>query len=125
LKCQISPKHVHLKPLYLRAKVEKVDVGRVFVNNRAVINIFPLCMLSVIEKSMNNLISTKVALNGFAGKILQVKGMATTSLKVGSLIINTIFFIADAIPSYNVILEKDWIHANDCIPSNLYKILLL
>jgi hypothetical protein len=114
-----------LKPLYLRAKVEKVDVGRVFVNNRAVINIFPLCMLSVIEKSMNNLISTKVALNGFAGKILQVKGMATTSLKVGSLIINTIFFIADAIPSYNVILEKDWIHANDCIPSNLYKILLL
>lgn len=114
-------KHVHLKPLYLRAKVEEVDVERVFVINGAIINILPLCMLDVIEKSMYNLISTKVALSGFAGEILQVKGMVTTSLKVGSLIINTIFFIADAIPSYNVQLERDWIHANDYIPSNLYK----
>ena len=51
--------------------------------------------------------------------------MVTISLKVGSLIINTIFFIADAISSYNVLLERDRIHVNDCIPSNLYKILLL
>lgn len=43
-------KHVHLKPLYFRAKVEEVDAGRVFVNNRAVINILPLYMLGVIGK---------------------------------------------------------------------------
>lgn len=43
-------KHVHLNPLYFRAKVEEVDAGRVFVNNRAVINILSLYMLGVIGK---------------------------------------------------------------------------
>lgn len=59
-------KLVHLKPLYLWANIEVIDIGRVFIDNDVTINILPLCMLEVIWKIMEDLTSTKVVINGFS-----------------------------------------------------------
>lgn len=59
-------KLVHLKPLYLWANIEGIDIGTVFIDNNVTINILPLCMLEVIWKIMEDLTSTKVVINGFS-----------------------------------------------------------
>jgi hypothetical protein len=45
-------------------------------------------------------------------------------LTVGSKSLATAFFIVEVQGNYSAILGCDWIHANHCIPSNLYQFLI-
>jgi hypothetical protein len=74
---------------------------------------------------MEDLTPTRLEISGFFGKILQAKWMIRVNLKVGSLVAQTMFFVVDAIPSYNVLLGNDWIHKNGWIPSTLHQMLFL
>lgn len=63
-------KPVYLKPLYLYARIEGIDIGRVLVDNGVTVNILPLCMLNMIGKSMEDLILIKIAISGIYKEIL-------------------------------------------------------
>jgi hypothetical protein len=45
-------------------------------------------------------------------------------LTVGSNSLATAFFIVEMQGNYSVILDRDWIHSNHCIPSTLYPFLI-
>ena len=45
-------------------------------------------------------------------------------ITVGSKTSLTAFFIVNSSASYNILLGKDWIHANGCVPSSLYQFML-
>lgn len=45
----------------------------------------------------------------------------TTKLTVGSKTLRTTFFVLDASSHYNLLLGRDWIHANECVPSTLHE----
>ena len=45
-------------------------------------------------------------------------------LQVGSRSIGTTFFVIDSISNHNVLLGRDWIHLNSCIPSFLHQALI-
>jgi hypothetical protein len=40
---------------------------------------------------------------------------------VGSKYVPTAFFVVDVKGHYNVLLGRDWIHANECVPSTLHQ----
>jgi hypothetical protein len=40
---------------------------------------------------------------------------------VGSKTVPTTFFVVDVKGRYNVLLRRDWIHANECVPSTLHQ----
>jgi hypothetical protein len=42
-------------------------------------------------------------------------------LMVGSKIVPTTFFMVDVKGRYNMLLELDWIHTNECVLSNLHQ----
>ena len=46
-------------------------------------------------------------------------GFLIAELTVESKTTNTVFFVMDAKPRYTILLGKDYIHANQCIPSTL------
>jgi hypothetical protein len=52
------------------------------------------------------------------------KGVASMELIVGSKTIPTAFFIVEVQGNYNTILDRDWIHANHCVPSTLHQFLI-
>jgi hypothetical protein len=52
------------------------------------------------------------------------KGVASMELNVGSKTIPTAFFIVEVQGNYNTILDRDWIHANHCVPSTLHQFLI-
>jgi hypothetical protein len=60
-----------------------------------------------------------MSLTGFAGEPAEAKGIVSKELIVGSKTLPTAFFIVDVKGRYNVLLGRDWIHANRCIPSTL------
>jgi hypothetical protein len=70
------------------------------------------------------LIETNVALSDFSGQASEAQGVLNVDLTVGSKTVPTSFFIINNKSTYTVLLMRDWIHANYCIPSMMHQCLI-
>lgn len=114
----------HLKPLYIRGHVNGKPMGRMLVDGGAGVNVMPLSVFSKLGHQESELINTNMNLSGFSGKPSQAQGILSVELTVGSKTIPTAFFVVDVKGRYNVLLGRDWIHANCCVPSTLHQCLI-
>jgi hypothetical protein len=48
----------------------------------------------------------------------------SVELTIRTKTLATAFFVADVEGNYSLILGRDWIHANQCVPSMLHQMLL-
>jgi hypothetical protein len=55
---------------------------------------------------------------------IKAKGVTSVELTIGTKTLVVAFFVADAEGNYSLILGRDWIHANQCLPSMLHQMLL-
>ena len=65
-----------------------------------------------------------MVLSDFMGGLKEAKGVLVVELAVGSKVLPTTFFVVDAKGSYSVLLGRDWIHANCCVPSTMHQVLI-
>jgi hypothetical protein len=73
----------------------------------------PYSVLCRLGCSAKDLIKTNVT-----------QGVLNVDLTVRSKIVSTSFFIVSSKSMYTVLLRRDWIHANCCIPSTMYQFLI-
>jgi hypothetical protein len=72
-----------------------------------------------------DLIKTNMTVIGVGGsELISAKGVASMELTIGSKTLVTAFFILEVQGNYNLILGRDWIHANQCVPSTLHQFLV-
>jgi len=65
-----------------------------------------------------------MTVSGVGGsKPLSAKGVASMELTIRSKTLVTAFFVSEVQGNYNLILGRDWIHANQCVPSTLHQFL--
>jgi hypothetical protein len=55
---------------------------------------------------------------------MDARGVVSMELTVGSKSLTTAFFVIEVQCNYSVILGRDWIHANRCVPSTLQQFLI-
>jgi hypothetical protein len=55
---------------------------------------------------------------------MDARGVISMELTIGSKSLATTIFIIEVQGNYNVILGRDWIHGNYCIPSTLHQFLI-
>ena len=55
---------------------------------------------------------------------MAAKGVASMELTIGSKTLPTAFFVTEAQGNFSLILGRDWIHANQCVPSTLHQMLI-
>jgi hypothetical protein len=55
---------------------------------------------------------------------MEAQGVVSMELTVGSKSLAIVFFVVKVQGNYSVILGRDWIHANHCIPSTLHQFLI-
>jgi hypothetical protein len=48
---------------------------------------------------------------------MKARGVVSMELTIGSKSLATAFFVVEVQGNYSVILSRDWIHTNRCIPS--------
>jgi len=58
------------------------------------------------------------------GDPIGAKGDAFMELTVGSKTLATAFFVFQVQGNFSLILGRDWIHANQCVPSTLHQFLI-
>jgi hypothetical protein len=83
------------------------------VDGDASVNILPLSLFKKLGHVEGDLKRINLSLSGFAGDPTEAKGIIYKELRVGSKTVLTAFFVVDVKGRYNVLLRRDWIHANE------------
>jgi hypothetical protein len=95
------------------------------VDGGAIINLMPYSFFKKVGKSDEELINTNMMIISVGGgDPIGAKGVASMELTVGSKTLGIAFFVAKVKGNYSIILGRDWIHANRCIPSTLHQFLI-
>ena len=94
------------------------------VDTGAAVNLMPYLVLRRLGRSSADLIKTNVTLNDFNGQPSETMGVLNVELTVGRKIVPTSFFIVNSKSTYMVLLGRDWIHTNCCIPSTMHQYLV-
>jgi hypothetical protein len=114
----------HLKALYLKGYINGQPVNKMLVDTGAAVNIMPYSVLRRLGRSTGDLIKTNVMLSDFNGQTSEAQGVLSVDLTVGNKTVLTSFFIVNSKSTYNVLLGRDWIHTNCCIPSIMHQCLI-
>jgi hypothetical protein len=111
----------HMKPLYIKGHIDGMPVNQMLVDGGACVNIMPCSLFKKLGGKENELMKTNMTLSGFSGEASEAKGIVSKELTVGSKTIPTTFFVVEVKGRYNILLGRDWIHANGCVPSTLHQ----
>jgi hypothetical protein len=114
----------HLKALYLRGYINGHPVNKMLVDTGEAVNIMPYSVLRRLGHFAEDLIKTNIMLSDFNGQASEAQGILNVDLTMGSKIVPTSFFIVSSKSTYTVLLGRDWIHANCCIPSMMHQCLI-
>ena len=90
------------------------------MDNGSTINVMPLRMLRALGSSIGDLIETEVSVSAFTREISKTLDVLPTDITVSSKTSLSAFFLINSTANYNVLLGRDWIHANWCVSSSLH-----
>jgi hypothetical protein len=114
-------KNQHMRPLYLRGYVNGKALTKMFVDGGAAVNVMPYTTFRKLGMGLGDLTPTSIVLNDFAGNPSDTKGCVHVDLMIGSKTLLTTFFVIEGKGAYSLLLGRDWIHANYCIPSTMHQ----
>jgi len=97
---------------------------KILIDGGAPINIMPYVVYRKLGKGDQDLNKTDMMLKDFEGNVSRVKGAICVELTMGSKILPMTFFVTSGKGAYNLLLGREWIHANFCIPSTMHQCLV-
>jgi len=84
----------------------------------------PYAVYRKLGKGDQDLTKTDMMFKDFEGNVSPVKGAICVELTIRSKILPTTFFVISVKGAYNLLLGRDWIHANCCIPPTMHQCLV-
>jgi hypothetical protein len=114
----------HMKPLFIQGHLDGTPIGHMLVDGGTSVNILPLSLFKKLSHNEGELKCTNLSLSSFAGDPTEVKGIICKELTAGSKTVPTTFFVVDVKGCYNVLLGRDWIHANGCVLCTLHQCII-
>jgi len=114
----------HLKAMFVKGRVDGQPISKILIDGGAAINILPYAVYRKLGKGDQDLTKANMMLKDFEGNVSLVKGAICVELTIGSKTLPTTFFVISGKGAYNLLLGRDWIHANCCIPSTMHHCLV-
>jgi hypothetical protein len=114
----------HFKASYLKGYINGRPVNKILVDTGAAVNIMLYSVLRRLGRSAGDLIKTNVTLSDFNSQTSEAQGVLSVDLTGGNKTVLTSFFNVNSKSTYNVLLSRDWIHANCCFPSTMHQCLI-
>jgi hypothetical protein len=94
------------------------------VDGGAGVNVMPVATFDKLGFKEGELMKTNTNLSAFIGDVMEVKGVILVKLTIGRKTMATTFFVVGVKGRYNLLLGRDWIHANGCVLSMLHQCLI-
>ena len=84
----------------------------------------PLRMLRALGRNISDLIKTEVVVSAFTREVSKTLGILPIYITISSKTSLSSFFVIYSAAKYNILLGRNWIHANRCVSSSLHQFLL-
>ena len=97
----------HLKPLFIRDKVDGFPVNKVFVDDGAAVNLIPQYLLKKIGKFNINLRPHNMVVSNYEGKICHTLGVLQVDLTVESITRPTMLIVISSKVNCNFLLRRE------------------
>jgi hypothetical protein len=94
------------------------------VDGGAVVNLMSYSVFKKLGREDDKIVKTNLTLNNVGGNPMEARCIVSMKLIVGSKSLAIAFFIVEVQGDYSIILGRDWIHANYCVPSTLHQFLI-
>jgi len=114
----------HLKALFVKGRVDGQPLSIILIDGGAAINIMPYVMYLKLGKGDQDLTKIDTMLKDFEGNVSPAKGAVCVELSIGCKTLPTTFIVFNGKGAYNLLLGRDWIHANCCVPSTMHQCLV-
>jgi hypothetical protein len=115
----------HLKPLFVRGHIDGIPIAKMLVDGGAAVNLMPYSLYRKLGKQDDELVKTNMTLSGVGtDSLIKARGVTSVELTIGTKTLVAAFFVTDVEGNYSLILGRDWIHSNQCIPSTLHQMLI-
>jgi hypothetical protein len=114
----------HLKPLYVQRHIDGRPISKMLVNDSTTVNLMPYSVFKKLRREDDELVKINLTLNGVGCNPMEVRGVVSIELTVGSKSLATTFFVVEVQGNYSVILSRDWIHSNHYVPSTMQQFLI-
>jgi hypothetical protein len=89
------------------------------------VNLMPYSLYRKLGKHDEELVKTNMTVSGVGtDSSIKAKRVNSIELTIGTKTLGAAFFIADVEGNYSLILGRDWIRANQYVPSMLHQMLL-
>ena len=108
----------------MKGFVDGKPMSKILVDGGAFVNLLPYTTFRKLGKGIEDLIETDMMLKDFRGNASKTRGAMNVELTIGSKTLLTTFFVIDGKGSYSLLLGRDWIHVNCCVPSTMHQCLI-
>jgi hypothetical protein len=109
----------------MKGHINGKPISRMLVDGGAIVNLMSYSLFKKLGGLDEELIKTNMTVSGVGGgEPTGAKGMISMELTIGSKTLATAFFVAETQGNFSLILGRDWIHANKCVPSTLHQMLI-
>jgi hypothetical protein len=109
----------------MKGQINGKSISRMLVDGGAIVNLMSYSLFKKLGGSYDELIKTNMTVSGVGGgEPMGAKGVISMELTIGRKTLATTFFVADTQGNFSLILGRDWIHANQCVPSTLHHFLI-
>jgi hypothetical protein len=115
---------MHMKPLSVRGHLQGKPAQQIMIDGGAGVNIMLLVTFEKMGYKEDELMRTNTSLIAFTREVTDANGVMSAELAVCSKTLTMAFFVVDVGGCYNLLLGRDWIHVNGCVPSTLHQCLI-
>ena len=111
----------HNRPLYVSSYAREQKIDRILIDGGSAINILPKMTMRRLGLTMEELLHSRLVIQGFNQGGQHAIGMIHLELIIGELTSNVLFHVIDAKTTYNMLLGRPWIHGNGIVSSTLHQ----
>jgi hypothetical protein len=111
-----------LKSLFMRGHIDGIPIAKMLVDGGAAVNLMHYSLYRKLGKQDDELVKTNSGVG--TDSSIKARGVTSVELTIRTKTLAAAFFVADVEGNYSLILGRDWIHANQCIPSTLHQMLI-
>ncbi|KAL0448160.1 UNVERIFIED_CONTAM: hypothetical protein Slati_1943900 [Sesamum latifolium] len=106
----------HNRPLFIAGYVCEQKVNRILIDGGSAVNILPLRILKELGIPIDELSNSRLMIQGFNQGGQRAVGIIRLQLTMEDMVSTALFHVIDAKTSYNMLLDRPWLHENVVVP---------
>ena len=112
---------IHNRPLFVTGYIREQEVNRILIDGGSTVNILPLKILKELRISLDELLPSKLMIQGLNQGGQRAIGKIRLHMLIGEMESSALFHVIDAKTTYKVLIGRPWLHEYSVMPSTYHQ----